>query len=168
MFTNGHVKLVAEELMVLTHIVMAAMFDFEAKDEKFAIADVIAAVMNWESESDDEELPFWVRHRTDGESSYAHSPLTTDSHEGSNSDLVCRRTRHFSRQAASIRSISAPPDRGSDSAYQSGRQLLSPSRRIGPFDLKRAGPYALWAARLHSHHEAWPKARRSRWQNRLS
>lgn len=50
MFTNEQVNLVVGETFVSTNIVMATMFDFEARDNKLTVADVIAAVL----ESDEE------------------------------------------------------------------------------------------------------------------
>lgn len=45
MFTNEQVNLVVSETLVSTHIVMATMFDFEAGNRKFTVADVIAAIL---------------------------------------------------------------------------------------------------------------------------
>lgn len=46
MFTNEQVRLVTEETLVTTHRAMATMLAFEAGDDRYTLADVIAAVVN--------------------------------------------------------------------------------------------------------------------------
>lgn len=46
MFTNEQVRFVTEETLVSTHRAMATMLEFEAADDRYTLADVIAAVVH--------------------------------------------------------------------------------------------------------------------------